>query len=190
MPTPCDISISTLLEIRVLQDWLEQIIMHPARAFCYAALKRRCPPGPLKATGPLEFICEHWSPSWSCKLFLPYAESLFTFLMASRDFESCIIHTHSYAGERIIAQPVLYNTCSNELVERGITVCVCPRSAVACRPAGRNYRTTGAQLAATATGWCSGSGWELLWAVVKSAPAFSPEPREGGTPALSEASSC
>lgn len=89
--------------------------MHPAKAFCHVALRQRCPPGPVKAVGPTGVHLRILYPklvlqiiSALCRVFL---------LIASRGFESRIIHTRSYTGGRIIAQPGLNSVVGNELIK-------------------------------------------------------------------------
>lgn len=90
--------------------------MHPTKAFCHAALHQRCPPGPVKAVGPTGVHLRILYPklvlqiiSALCRVFL---------LIASRGFESRIIHTRSYTGGRIIAQPGLNSAGGNELMKK------------------------------------------------------------------------
>lgn len=90
--------------------------MHPAKAFCHAALRQRCPPGPVKAVGPTGVHLRILYP----KLVLQIISALCRVfsLIASRGFESRIIHTRSYTGGRIIAQPGLNSVVGNELMKK------------------------------------------------------------------------
>lgn len=79
MPTSCDISIS----LRIIENMstLELVGTNynaPSQALLLRSFSKGGLRGPLKAVGPLEFICEHSYPSRPCKLFLPYAEFLFS----------------------------------------------------------------------------------------------------------------
>jgi hypothetical protein len=92
--------------------------MHPAKAFCHAALRQHCPPGPVKAVGPSGVHLRILYP----KLVLQIISALCRVfsLIAPRGFESRIIHTRSYTGGRIIAQPGLNNVVGNELIKNQI----------------------------------------------------------------------
>lgn len=57
--------------------------------------------------------------------------------MTSSDFESCIIHTHTYTGERIMALPGLNNADNNELMKlEPSRLPVCPWGTVVPCPVG------------------------------------------------------
>lgn len=124
--------------------------MHPAKAFCHAALHQRCPPGPVKAVGPTGVHLRILYPklvlqiiSALCRVFL---------LIASRGFESRIIHTRSYTGGRIIAQPGLNSAGGNELMKNPIV-------AIPCLPLWRGGVNTGGEKLQG----CQGSYCLFLW---------------------------
>lgn len=104
--------------------------MHPTKAFCHGALRQRCPPGPVKAVGPTGVHLRTLYP----KLVLQIISALCRVFLhiASRGFESRIIHTRSYTGGRIIVQPGLNSAGGNELIKtESSRVHVCPCGEVA-----------------------------------------------------------
>lgn len=164
--------------------------MHPAKAFCHAALRQRCPPGPVKAVGPTGVHLRILYP----KLVLQIISALCRVfsLIASRGFESRIIHTRSYTGGRIIAQPGLNSVVGNELMKKkkkkqikteSSRFRVCPCGEVAGIRTERNFRAARVRLFVPMETSLCHPPWDqcLDWDNCRhreNSPAFSSRPRK------------